>query len=145
MTGWRIGFAVGNKDAVTALAKLKSNLDSGIFGAIQDAAIAALHDESDFVRNQVEIYRRRRDALVDGLAGLGWKVSRPGATFYVWIPVPEGHTSEQFCAKLLEQADIVMTPGNGFGRPGEGYARAALTVPEDRIEEAVARIRKLNF
>ena len=145
MTGWRIGFAVGNKDAVAALAKLKSNLDSGIFGAIQDAAIVALHDESDFVRNQVEIYRRRRDALVDGLAGLGWKVSRPGAAFYVWIPVPEGHTSEQFCAKLLEQADIVMTPGNGFGRPGEGYARAALTVPEDRIEEAVARIRKLNF
>ncbi|NQT19008.1 MAG: LL-diaminopimelate aminotransferase [Planctomycetes bacterium] len=145
MTGWRIGFAVGNKAAVAALAKLKSNLDSGIFGAIQDAAIAALHDESDFVRNQVDIYRRRRDTLVDGLVQLGWKVNRPGATFYVWIPVPQGHTSEEFCTKLLEQADIVMTPGNGFGGPGEGYARAALTVNEDRIKEAVARIQKLNF
>jgi len=145
MTGWRIGFAVGNKDAVAALAKLKSNLDSGIFGAVQDAAIVALRDESDFVPKLVQMYRRRRDALVDGLRELGWKVNRPGATFYVWLRVPETSTSEQFCTKLLEEADIVMTPGNGFGRPGEGFARAALTVSEERIKEAVARIRKLEF
>ena len=145
MTGWRIGFAVGNKDAVSALAKLKSNLDSGIFGAVQDAAIVALQDDSDFVPKLIDMYRRRRDALVDGLRSLGWNVSRPAATFYVWLRVPESCTSEQFCTKLLEEADIVMTPGNGFGRPGEGFARAALTVDEHRIEEAVERIRKLNF
>ncbi|HUS59392.1 MAG TPA: LL-diaminopimelate aminotransferase [Planctomycetota bacterium] len=145
MTGWRVGFAVGNKAAIAALAQVKSNADSGIFGAIQDAAVAALCDESGFVRDQVEMYRRRRDALVDGLCGLGWNVSRPPATFYVWFPVPKGYTSEQFCTAMLEKADIVMTPGNGFGRPGEGFARAALTVPEKRIAEAVERIRKLTF
>jgi LL-diaminopimelate aminotransferase len=145
MTGWRIGFALGNKNALAALARLKSNMDSGIFGAVQDAAIVALRDESDFVQKQVELYRRRRDALVAGLASLGLKVDRPPATFYAWIQVPEGYTSEQFCTRLLDEADIVLTPGNGFGRPGEGFARAALTVSEERIKEAVARIGKLSF
>jgi len=145
MTGWRIGFAAGNADAIAALGKLKSNLDSGIFGAIQHAAVAALRDKSDFIPRQREMYRRRRDALVDGLASLGLKANRPAATFYVWIQVPQGYTSEQFCTRLLEEADIVMTPGNGFGRPGEGFARAALTVSEERIRQAVERIAKLKF
>jgi len=145
MTGWRIGFAVGSAPAVSALAKLKSNLDSGIFGAIQRAAVAALRDKSDFLPRQREMYRQRRDALVDGLRSLGLDAARPPATFYVWMRVPEGHTSEQFCTRLLEQADIVMTPGNGFGRPGEGFARAALTVSEERIRQAVQRIGKLSF
>ena len=145
MTGWRIGFAVGNRAAITALAQVKSNCDSGIFGAIQDAAVTALLDTSTFVRDQIEVYRKRRDALVNGLRGLGWKVPSPPATFYVWMPVPKGCTSEQFCTRLLEEANIVMTPGNGFGRPGEGFARAALTVAEPRIREAVERVKKMKW
>ena len=145
MTGWRVGFAVGSKAAVAALGQVKSNVDSGIFGAIQDAATAALLDTSTFMHDQVEIYRRRRDALVSGLRGLGWNVPSPSATFYVWMPVPAGCTSEQFCTRLLEEADIVMTPGNGFGAPGEGFARAALTVSEKRIAEAVERIKRLKW
>ena len=145
MTGWRVGFAVGNKTAIAALAQIKSNLDSGIFGAIQEAAIVALKDTSDFVPKQLAMYRRRRDALVDGLAAIGWHVPSPPATFYVWIPAPSGWTSEQCCTRLLEEADIVMTPGNGFGRPGEGFVRAALTVDEARIKEAVERMKRLQF
>ncbi|HUW35224.1 MAG TPA: LL-diaminopimelate aminotransferase [Planctomycetota bacterium] len=145
MTGWRVGFAVGSKAAVAALGQVKSNVDSGIFGAIQDAATAALLDTSTFVRDQVEIYRRRRDSLVNGLRGLGWNVPSPPATFYVWMPVPAGCTSERFCTRLLEEADIVMTPGNGFGAPGEGFARAALTVSEKRIAQAVERIKRLTW
>lgn len=145
MTGWRVGFAVGNKAAIAALAQVKSNCDSGIFGAIQDAAVAALLDTSTFVRDQIEVYRKRRDALVNGLNALGWNVPSPPATFYVWMPVPAGCTSERFCSRLLEEADIVMTPGNGFGRPGEGFARAALTVPEPRVRLAVERIKKMKW
>jgi len=145
MTGWRVGFAAGNKAVVAALGQVKSNVDSGIFGAIQDAASAALQDTSTFVRDQIEIYRKRRDALVNGLRGLGWNVPTPPATFYVWMPVPAGYTSERFCTRLLEEADIVMTPGNGFGAPGEGFARAALTVSEKRIAEAVERIKRLTW
>jgi LL-diaminopimelate aminotransferase len=142
MTGWRVGMAVGNKDVVAALRAVKSNLDSGVFGAIQDAAIAALDYEGDFVQKQNAMYRARRDALCDGLARLGLDVPRPQASFYVWIPVPGGMTSTAACNMLLDQCDVVATPGNGFGSPGEGYIRAALTVDVARIYEAVKRIKR---
>jgi LL-diaminopimelate aminotransferase len=144
MTGWRIGFAVGSKDVVGALGQVKSNLDSGIFGAVQEAGIAALGREGEAaLKDIVATYRSRRDVLVDGLKRIGWKVNRPRATFYVWIAVPEGHDSTSFAAHVLDRADMVLTPGLGFGASGEGYVRAALTVEEARLEEAVDRLGRL--
>lgn len=146
MTGWRLGFAVGNKDIIAALGQLKSNVDSGVFQAIQVAGIAALQNyKSPEVRGLLTMYKKRRDLLVNGLRSLGWTVNSPEATFYVWIKTPKGHTSSDTSSKLLEQADIVMTPGNGFGKAGEGYVRAALTVKEERIAEAVERIKKIKW
>jgi len=145
MTGWRVGFAVGNSDLIAGLRQVKSNLDSGIFMAIQHAAIAGLDYEGPFFEKMLSTYRKRRDALVEGLNSIGFNVPKPGATFYAWIPVPEGHTSEGLCKLLLEKASIVTTPGNGFGPSGEGYIRAALTVSEERIKAAVERIRGLKI
>ncbi len=141
MTGWRIGFAVGNPELVAALKQVKSNVDSGQFEAVEDAAIAALSSDQSFVKRMQDIYTRRRDVLVEGLRSLGIKAMKPRATFYVWITVPEGHTSESFSTLLLEKAGIVCTPGNGFGEPGEGYVRMALTVPEERMSEVVERLK----
>ncbi|MEF3169248.1 MAG: LL-diaminopimelate aminotransferase [Deltaproteobacteria bacterium] len=141
MTGWRIGFAIGNPELVAGLAKAKSNLDSGQFGAVQDAAVAALESDQSAIREMRAIYTRRRDVLVKGLRALGIDAPSPKATFYVWTPVPNGHTSTSFSALLLEKAGIVCTPGNGFGDPGEGYVRMALTVSEERLEEALSRMR----
>jgi len=143
MTGWRVAMAVGNADLVAALCTVKSNLDSGVFGAVQEAAIAGLNDESDFVDRQRAMYKARRDALCDGLSALGLNAAKPKATFYVWIPVPEGMTSTSTCEMLLDECDIVVTPGNGFGAPGEGFFRVALTVEESRIREAVQRMKKV--
>jgi len=140
MTGWRAGFAIGNADALTALADVKSNLDSGVFTAIQRACEAALALPESRVRGQVEVYRRRRDVLVDGLWKAGWRVPRPRATFYVWAKVPTAEDSQAFAARLLNDARVVVTPGVGFGPSGEGYVRMALTAPEERIVEAVDRI-----
>ncbi len=143
MTGWRIGFAVGNRNILAALGQIKSNLDSGIFGAIQEAGIQAL-TLSDSVTNEFRhTFQERRDTLVSGLLGLGFKVDPPKATFYVWIPTPKKYTSAKFTSLLLEKAGIVTTPGSGFGKAGEGYIRMALTVPNDRIIEAVNRMEKL--
>jgi LL-diaminopimelate aminotransferase len=145
MTGWRLGFALGNPEVVGALAQLKSNLDSGIFGAVQDAGIAALsHEGEAALAAMIAVYRGRRDILVDGLKKLGWKVNSPRATFYVWINVPEGHDSTSFAAHVLDSADMVLTPGLGFGPSGEGYVRAALTVNEERLNEAVERLGRLG-
>lgn len=145
MTGWRLGFACGNPELVAALAKVKSNIDSGVFFAIQWAGIAALDHYDEHMRKVLGIYEQRRDALVDGLNSIGWDVAKPKATFYVWCAVPERHTSATFARELLEKADIVATPGNGFGESGEGYVRMALTVDIGRIREAVERIRaRLN-
>ncbi len=140
MTGWRIGFAVGNSQLITGLKKVKSNLDSGQFGAVQDAAIAALESDQSCVREMQRIYTERRDSLVQGLERLGLSCPSPVATFYVWMPVPSGHTSQSFCTLLLDKAGIVCTPGNAFGAPGEGYVRIALTVSKKRMAEAVERI-----
>ncbi|MDD5557335.1 MAG: LL-diaminopimelate aminotransferase [bacterium] len=142
MTGWRIGFAVGNADVVAALGKVKSNIDSGIFQAVQLAGVAALTGPQEFLPAFLETYRRRRDVLVDGLRALGWRVARPRATFYVWARVPDGFTSASLVRTLIEKAGIVATPGSGLGPAGEGYVRMALTVGEDRIREAVGRMGK---
>lgn len=143
MTGWRVGWACGNPKLVAALAKVKSNVDSGIFSAIQLAGIAALEGPQEFVESMCQVYQQRRNCLVEGLQSLGWEVKKPKATFYVWIKVPKKTNSIAFAQMLLEKANIVATPGVGFGKYGEGYIRMALTVPKERIKEAVERIRKL--
>ncbi len=145
MTGWRVGFAVGNAELVRYLGQLKTNLDSGIFQAIQVAGIAALKRVDEVTARMVKIYRGRRDALVSGLAKAGWSVVPPRAAFYAWIPTPKGLPSAEVASRLLEEADIVVTPGIGFGPSGEGYVRAALTVDEKRITEAAGRIARLKF
>ncbi len=144
MTGWRLGFAVGNAQVIEALGKIKSNIDSGAFNAIQMAGIVALDSDQAAVRENCRILQERRDLLIGGLRKLGYTVDTPKATFYVWLPTPTGLTSAGFTALLLDKAGIVSTPGNGFGDPGEGYVRLALTVDKARIEEALARLAKLG-
>ncbi len=143
MTGWRIGFVAGNPELVAAMKKVKSNVDSGQFEAVQEAACAALDSDQSCVEEMRAIYTERRDTLVEGLRSAGLDAPSPKATFYVWVPVPEGQTSAGFSSLLLEEAGIVSTPGNGFGEPGEGFVRMALTVPRERLEEAVERVRRV--
>ena len=145
MTGWRIGFAVGDAALIEGLGQIKSNIDSGAFQAVQWAGIEALRGNQACVQEMQEIYTRRRNILVEGLNQAGWKVDPPKATFYLWVTVPKGYTSAQATAHLLKEAGIVTTPGNGFGRPGEGYIRMTLTVSEKRMAEAVERIKKAGY
>lgn len=142
MTGWRVGFAVGNAEVLALLGKVKANLDSGIFQAIQIAGIEALRNGQKALEKNLAIYQERRDLLVRGFKDLGWKIEAPKATFYVWIPVPPGYTSAELALNFLEGLNIVVTPGNGFGPNGEGYFRISLTVAESRIMEALDRIKK---
>lgn len=142
MTGWRIGWACGNRRAIEGLAKVKSNIDSGIFQAIQLAGISALEGSQTSIKQTNRIYKERRDALVNGLNSLGWRASRPKATFYVWVKTLPGYNSTNLAKALLERADIIVTPGVGFGKYGEGYIRMALTVPKDRIKVAIQRVKK---
>lgn len=145
MTGWRVGMAVGNSQLVAALAKVKANIDSGIFTPVQMAAVEALKN-SDKVKNAMnEIYTSRRDVLTGGLRSIGWDAPQVKATFYVWLPVLKGYTSASMAKAMLEKADIIVTPGNGFGASGEGYIRMALTVREEKLKEAVGRIKKAFF
>ncbi len=143
MTGWRIGFAVGNAAAIAGLGKIKSNLDSGIFQAVQEAGIEALNTGDPVLEKIRTTYQERRDLLYTGLKGVGLKVRKPQATFYFWARVPKGFTSGDFVTHLLNKAGVLTTPGNGFGAPGEGYVRFALTVPAKRIKEAVERIGRI--
>ncbi|MBZ0167730.1 MAG: LL-diaminopimelate aminotransferase [Candidatus Omnitrophica bacterium] len=144
MTGWRIGWACGNSTLVAALAKVKSNYDSGIFSAIQAAGVAALKSPPEITADMRQLYQSRRDCLINGLADLGWKITPPKAAFYVWAKLPQGFNSSMECAKtFLDKANIVATPGNGFGPAGEGYIRMALTVEQNRLEEAVQRLKKV--
>ena len=152
MTGWRIGWAAGNSQIIGGLGRIKSNIDSGIFEAIQVAGIEALEGDQHCLADMRQIYTERRDILVAGLKKRknvsfrrGISVEAPRATFYVWFEVPSGYTSASFAALLLEKAGIVATPGNGFGAPGEGYVRMALTVSKERIGEAVERMRKAGI
>ncbi len=140
MTGWRLGWACGAPKALAGLAKIKSNIDSGIFQAVQWAGIEALELHSEICPQLNRMYQQRRDVLVDGLRELGWNVTSPKATFYVWTKVPAAIGSIEFCDRLLKRADIVATPGLGFGKYGEGYVRFALTQDKVRLEEAVRRI-----
>jgi len=142
MTGWRVGFAVGHPQAIALLGKVKSNLDSGIFQAIQLAAITALKDGDSALEENLKIYQGRRDLLIQGMNNLGFKTALPRATFYCWIPVPPGYTSSELSLKFLEEMNIVVTPGNGFGPNGEGYFRISLTVAESRLLEALTRVKK---
>ncbi len=145
MTGWRIGFAVGNAAVIGGLGQIKSNIDSGIFEAIQIAGIEALEGDQGCLEEMRAIYTERRDVLVSGLNRLGLVASSPRATFYVWIETPKGHDSASFAALLLAKAGIVATPGNGFGAPGEGYVRMTLTLPKERLQEAVDRIAAIGI
>lgn len=142
MTGWRLGFMVGNAAAVRALSTYKSNVDSGVFQAVQLAGMAGLRDPQPIVERARQVYAARRDILVDGLNSLGWSLSKPKGTFYVWAPVPLGYDSGSFAEEVFEKTKVVLTPGAGFGRFGEGYFRAALTTEESRMAEAISRIRK---
>ena len=141
MTGWRIGWAAGNASVIEALGRLKSNIDSGAFQAVQYAAMAGLTGPQACVAQMRQIYQERRDVLVDGLNELGWQLAKPKATFYVWAPVPKGHTSESFAELVLDQAGVIITPGTGYGQMGAGYFRMALTVEKERITEALNRIK----
>jgi LL-diaminopimelate aminotransferase len=145
MTGWRLGFAVGHKEVLAGLGKVKSNLDSGVFEAVQAAGITALGLD-DAVTNTIRnTYQERRDTLIPGLKQLALEVDAPPAAFYVWVAVPKGYTSASFTAHLLEKAGIVTTPGNGFGAPGEGYIRMTVCTSKDRLAEAVDRIKQAGF
>ena len=143
MTGWRVGWACGNAGLVSALAVVKSNIDSGIFTAVQLAGIAALEGTEDYIKKMCALYQERRDVLMRGLDSLGWDARLPKATFYVWIKIPKKTPSVEFAATILEKADIVVTPGVGFGKYGEGYIRMALTVSEGRINQAFERLKKI--
>ncbi|MGA1790732.1 MAG: LL-diaminopimelate aminotransferase [bacterium] len=142
MTGWRIGFAVGNAQILEGLGKVKTNLDSGIFEPIQMAGIAALTGPQTEVQRMVSVYQERRDLLCDGLLELGFKLNKPKATFYLWIEVPQGFNSTSFSLLLLEKCGIVTTPGVGFGPHGEGYFRMTLTIDVRQIEKVLDRLKK---
>jgi LL-diaminopimelate aminotransferase len=145
MTGWRIGMAVGNAELVGGLAQAKSNLDSGIFQAVQEAGIEALNLGDKIVEPSRKIYQERRDILVDGLRAVGLECDKPKATFYVWVSCPKGLSSAEFTAKLLDEAGVVTTPGNGFGDAGEGYVRFTVCVDKERLREVADRIRRVKL
>ena len=143
MTGWRVGMAVGNAGLINALMRVKSNLDSGIPQAVQLMAIEALRGPQDCVAENVAVYQRRRDKLVAALTKIGMSVVPPQASLYVWARIPEGYTSADYAAKLIEEAAVVVTPGSGYGQYGEGYVRLSLTLPDDQLDEGVRRIAEL--
>jgi LL-diaminopimelate aminotransferase len=140
MTGWRVGWVAGNSEVVEHFRRLKTNLDSGMFDALQLAGAAALTEARDFPAQMSEIYARRRDLMIDALARIGLPASPPQATPYIWVPVPEGYTSETFTELVLAEAGVVVSPGPSFGPSGEGYVRISLTVADERLEEAATRI-----
>jgi LL-diaminopimelate aminotransferase len=145
MTGWRIGYAVGNSEILNGLRLVKTNVDSGTFQAVQAAGIAALTGDQDCVKANVAIYRERRDILIDELGSAGMEVKKPRATFYLWTKVPSGFSSIQFSLLLLERAGVVVTPGIGFGKEGEGFVRFSLCEDAERIKEACERINALGL
>jgi len=140
MTGWRIGMAVGNATMIGALKTLKSNLDSGIPQAIQYAAIEALSGPQDCIQEHNGIYQRRRDLLVETLNNIGLEATPPKASLYVWAQIPEGYTSAEFATDLLEQVGVVVTPGTGYGKNGEGYVRLSLTLPDASLVKGLSRL-----
>jgi LL-diaminopimelate aminotransferase len=141
MTGWRTAAIVGNADAVESYWRLKTNIDSGMFEAVQLAAAAALRDGGEAAREMSAIYQRRRDLVCDALRAIGVQVTPPKGTIYVWAPVPDGHTSASYCELVLEESGVVISPGSAYGQSGEGWFRISLTVPDHRLSEAVERMR----
>ena len=141
MTGWRIGMALGNRDLIAAISKVKENTDSGVFNAIQYAAIAAFNRCADTIPQMLQIYERRRDLVVATLRQIGIEYTPPRGTFYLWVPTPNGMSSLEFADLLLEKASVVIAPGRGYGEYGEGFFRISLTVPDARLEEAMERVR----
>ena len=145
MTGWRIGMAVGNADMIKALFQIKANLDSGVPQAVQEMAIEALTGPQDCVSDNVEIYQRRRDRVVSAVRSLGMEVAVPRASLYIWARVPEGYTSAELAQMLLEELDVVVTPGSSYGRYGEGYIRLSLTTPDEQVEKGCQRLESWNI
>ncbi len=145
MTGWRIGWVCGRADLVNLIGQLKTNIDSGIFQAVQWAAIEAMNGAGAETFAACEIYARRHRLVADTLNELGWNIKPPRATFYVWAPVPDGYDSIGFASHVLDEVGVNITPGVGFGRYGEGYFRLSVTAPDARLEEAMARMRKLKL
>jgi LL-diaminopimelate aminotransferase len=143
MTGWRVGMAVGNQKILQALMQIKTNSDSGVFQAVQYAAIAALEGSQDCIKDNCRVYQERRDVLAAGLKKLGLEFQLPQATFYLWLKTPKKYDSLQFTDLLLEKAGVMVVPGVGFGKNGEGFVRMALTIPKERMTEAVERIEKV--
>ncbi len=142
MTGWRIGWAVGSEVAIEALGRVKTNIDSGIFNAVQRAGVAALQSGMRHLPGLVATYQRRRDRIMDVFWDAGWKVEAPKGALYVWLPTPPGESSVAFTARLLKKAGVVVAPGSGYGPSGEGYIRLSLTIPDSRLEEGCERVRK---
>ncbi|MFZ5647036.1 MAG: LL-diaminopimelate aminotransferase [Bacillota bacterium] len=144
MAGCRIGFAVGNREVIGVLSRMKSNIDYGVFYAVQEAGIAALEGPQECVEENARAYQRRRDILVDGLASLGWHMPKPKASMFVWAPLPPGYnSSREFCLELLDRAGVLVVPGIAFGARGEGYVRIGLVQEEDIIAEAVRRVGEM--
>ena len=142
MTGWRLGMAVGNAEMINALLIVKSNLDSGVPQAIQHMGIEALNTSDEWIDERNAVYQRRRDKVLDALAGIGLETDPPKASLYVWARIPEGYTSGEFAEALLDQCDIVVTPGAGYGPSGEGYIRFSLTIDDEQLEEGLDRIAR---
>ena len=145
MTGRRVGFVCGNADAVQALGTIKNNIDSGTFKAIQDAAAAAFNVDARYFEDLYKMNQERRDAAEEGFRELGWEVKPSKATFYLWLPVPKGMTSEEFVTVMLEKAHVVVPPGNGYGKYGEGYFRVALTKDVETIKECIRRMKEAGI
>ena len=145
MTGWRVGAAVGNPEMINALMRVKSNIDSGLPQAIQQMGIKAFDLSKEWLFNNNEIYRKRRDKVVDVLNSIGVNTIAPKASLYIWTPVPQGYTSAEFASELLEKVNVVVTPGNGYGTGGEGYIRLSLTIPDDQIDEGLNRLSKFRI
>ncbi len=145
MTGWRIGWVCGRADLVGLIGQLKTNIDSGIFQAVQWAAIEALNGGDQETRAACDVYSKRHRLVAATLNDIGWKIKPPRATFYVWAPVPPGYDSIAFAAHVLDEVGVNITPGVGFGAHGEGYFRLSVTAPDARLEEAMARMRKLKL
>jgi LL-diaminopimelate aminotransferase len=141
MTGWRTGAIVGNAQAIESYWRLKTNIDSGMSDFVQLAAVAALNDGGETPKRMSEIYARRRDLVCDALAAIGVEVAKPKGTIFIWAPVPEGHTSASYCELVLEESGVVISPGGAYGPNGEGWFRISLTVPDERLTEAVERLR----
>ena len=140
MTGWRVGMAVGNADMIKALFQIKANLDSGIPQAVQEMAMEALTGSQDCIDNNIAIYERRRDRVIKAVRSIGLSVDVPESSLYIWARVPEGFSSAEFAARLLEDMDIVVTPGSSYGEYGEGYIRLSLTTPDEQVEKGCQRI-----